>query len=185
MLTRRHFIASGAAGLVATTTKAAQPLSVEDRFKVQLVSIRNSIPKGEIHVTPWNHFLYLSLGDGQAIRYGVAVGAEGRNFAGEAVVARKAEWPRWTPTPSMIEREPEKYAPWANGMPGGPRNPLGARALYLYQNGVDTLYRIHGTPEPWTIGSSVSSGCVRLVNPHVEHLYRRVPVGSKVIVHAA
>jgi lipoprotein-anchoring transpeptidase ErfK/SrfK len=117
------------------------------------------------------------------MRYGVGVGREeGFNFEGQATIARKAEWPDWRPTPDMIAREPERYGPYRDGMPGGPDNPLGPRALYLYRNNKDTLYRLHGTIEPWTIGTMVSSGCVRLINQDVIDLYRRVPVGTKVVV---
>jgi lipoprotein-anchoring transpeptidase ErfK/SrfK len=107
---------------------------------------------------------------------------EGFTFRGEAIIARKAEWPRWTPTKDMIAREPERYGPYRNGMPGGEGNPLGPRALYLYKDGRDTLYRLHGTLEPRTIGSMVSSGCIRLLNQDIIDLYDRVPVGTKVIV---
>jgi len=125
--------------------------------------------------------LYLVLEGGQALRFGCAVGRDGFRWAGLADVGRKVMWPRWTPPRQMIERSPEK-AKWAAGMPGGPDNPLGARALYLFQNGNDTLYRIHGTTEPLSIGKRASSGCIRMVNQDVVELYRRVPVGSRVIV---
>ena len=127
--------------------------------------------------------LYLVLEGGNALRYGCAVGKDGFRWAGLADVSRKVMWPRWTPPKSMIERSPEK-AKWANGMPGGPENPLGARALYLFQNGTDTLYRIHGTTEPLSIGKNASSGCIRMVNQDVIDLYRRVPIGTRVIVLA-
>ena len=127
--------------------------------------------------------LYLVLENKKAMRYGCAVGRDGFRWAGLADVGRKVMWPRWTPPKSMIERSPEK-AKWANGMPGGPDNPLGARALYLFQSGNDTLYRIHGTTEPLSIGKNASSGCIRMVNQDVVDLYRRVPIGSRVIVLA-
>jgi lipoprotein-anchoring transpeptidase ErfK/SrfK len=125
--------------------------------------------------------LYIVLEDKQAIRFGCAVGRDGFRWAGLADVGRKVMWPRWTPPKQMIERSPEK-AKWANGMPGGPNNPLGARALYLFQNGSDTLYRIHGTNEPMSIGKNASSGCIRMINQDAVELYRRAPVGSRVIV---
>ncbi len=103
-------------------------------------------------------------------------------WSGRAVVGRKAEWPRWIPTKDMIAREPEKYRRWAGGMEGGLQNPIGARGLYLYQNGRDTYYRIHGTNEPWSIGTQVSSGCIRMINQDVMDLYGRVPVGAPVMV---
>jgi lipoprotein-anchoring transpeptidase ErfK/SrfK len=96
-------------------------------------------------------------------------------------VGRKAEWPTWTPPAEMIERDP-RLAEFANGMPGGPDNPLGARSMYLYEGGRDTIYRIHGTSEPWSIGLSVSSGCIRMVNEDAIDLYERVEIGAKVIV---
>ena len=136
---------------------------------------------GTLVVDPGNHFLYLSLGDGSALRYGVGVGREGLAWSGVAQIRRKALWPNWTPPSQMIRRKPE-LAEWAGGMQGGPENPLGARALYLYQGDRDTLYRIHGTNEPQTIGQSVSSGCIRLFNQDVIDLHRRVPVGTRVIV---
>ena len=126
-------------------------------------------------------FLYLVLPNKKAIRYGVATGEEAYGWTGEAVVQRKAEWPRWTPPAEMIKRWPH-LKPVAGGMNGGPENPLGARALYLYQNGQDTLYRIHGTNEPETIGRSASSGCIRMRNIDAIDLFNRVPVGAKVIV---
>ncbi len=99
-----------------------------------------------------------------------------------AKIGRKEKWPRWMPTKNMIRRQPEKYARYADGVAGGARNPLGARALYLYRNGRDTYYRIHGTNEPWTIGRAVSNGCIRMINAHVVDLYARVPVGARVVV---
>ena len=119
----------------------------------------------------------------RAIRYGCAVGKDGFRWAGLADVARKVMWPKWTPPKEMIERAPEK-AKWKNGMPGGPDNPLGARALYLYQNGNDTLFLIHGTTEPMSIGKNASSGCIRMVNQDVKDLFARVPIGSRVLVTA-
>ena len=127
--------------------------------------------------------LYLVLENKKAIRYGCAVGRNGFRWAGIADVGRKVMWPRWTPPKSMIERNPEK-AKWANGMPGGPANPLGARALYLFQNGNDTLFRIHGNNRAHVDWKIASSGCIRMVNQDVVDLYRRVPVGSRVIVMA-
>jgi lipoprotein-anchoring transpeptidase ErfK/SrfK len=129
-----------------------------------------------------NRFLFLVQENGKAMRYGIGVGKAGLEFAGTARIARKAEWPRWTPTPDMIKREPERNAQWAGGMEPGLTNPLGPRALYLHANGEDTLYRIHGTSEPWSIGQAVSSGCIRLFNQDIIDLYGRVPVGATVVV---
>lgn len=117
---------------------------------------------------------------GRAREYPVGLGRDGLEFAGDAVIARKAKWPSWTPTPSMIERSPEKYAKYANGVPGGLNNPLGARALYLHRDGRDTYYRIHGTDAPQTIGTAVSNGCIRMLNMHVIELYDAVRTGTVV-----
>ena len=156
---------------------------IDPRLLRQEVDYATYERPGTIVVDPGARFLYLVQEGGKAMRYGVGVGkTEAFNFQGEASIQRKAEWPRWTPTKDMIAREPERYGPVADGMPGGPDNPLGPRALYLYQNGRDTLYRIHGTTEPHTIGKKVSSGCVRLFNQDIIDLYGRVPVGAKVVV---
>jgi lipoprotein-anchoring transpeptidase ErfK/SrfK len=126
--------------------------------------------------------LYLVEAGGQAIRYGVGVGrSPGVNFRGEAVIGRKEKWPHWTPTENMMAAIP-MYKKFAGGMEGGPNNPLGPRALYLYRNGHDTNFRLHGTIEPETIGTAVSSGCIRLFNQDIIDLYNRVPVGAHVIV---
>jgi len=142
---------------------------------------------GTIVIDPKNRFLYLVQGDGQAIRYGVGVGRQGFGWSGSATVRSKQEWPDWYPPKEMIARQPEIRRQMSNlrgglGMPGGPRNPLGSRAMYLWQGNRDTLYRIHGTIEPWTIGTSVSSGCIRMINQDVIDLYQRTPVGAKVVV---
>ncbi len=137
---------------------------------------------GTIVVDVESRRLYLLVENGSAIRYAVGVGREeALNFRGSAVIGRKSEWPTWTPTESMIERIP-KYARYASGMPGGIGNPLGARALYLYKDGRDTYFRIHGTNEPASIGKAVSSGCIRMLNQDVIDLYTRVPIGAPVIV---
>jgi lipoprotein-anchoring transpeptidase ErfK/SrfK len=136
---------------------------------------------GEIVVDPGRRFLYHVQDGGLATRYGIGVGREGFGWSGHAVIGRKAEWPSWTPPASMVARDPAARR-WAGGMPGGENNPLGARALYLYQGGRDTLYRLHGTIEPWSIGQAVSSGCIRLLNQDIIHLYERVPVGTRVTV---
>jgi lipoprotein-anchoring transpeptidase ErfK/SrfK len=137
---------------------------------------------GTVVVDVANRRLYLVGKNGSAIRYAVGVGREeALNFRGSAVIGRKSEWPSWTPTETMIERIP-RYARYAGGMPGGLGNPLGARALYLYRDGQDTYFRIHGTNEPNSIGKAVSSGCIRLLNQDIVDLYKRVPLGAPVIV---
>lgn len=136
---------------------------------------------GTIVVNTPERRLYYVLGDGRAIRYGIGVGKEGLQLRGNAVVGRKAKWPNWTPTANMIRRDPRNLR-YAGGVPGGPNNPLGARALYLYRNGKDTMFRIHGTNQPHTIGQAVSSGCIRMMNHDVIDLYARAKVGTKVVV---
>lgn len=156
---------------------------VDPRFLRQPVAFRGPERPGSIVVDPQRRFLYLVSGEGTALRYGVGVGKEeGFNYEGHAVIGRKAEWPRWTPTAAMIRREPARYGPVAGGLDGGLDNPLGARALYLHRDGRDTHYRIHGTNEPWSIGRQVSSGCIRMFNQDVIDLYDRVPVGTPVHV---
>lgn len=155
---------------------------IDPKFLRQIVAYNGPETPGSIVVDPTHRFLYLVQEGGQAMRYGCGVGKAGFDYQGAAYVGRKASWPRWTPTPTMIQLEPERYGPYAGGVPGGLENPLGSRALYLYNNGRDTLYRIHGTTEPWTIGKSVSSGCIRLFNQDIIDLHRRVPVGTEVMV---
>ncbi len=165
------------------------PISQLDRFKVppkyrkRKVRLRSGYAPGTIVVDTRNKFLYLIQSGGEAIRYGIGVGRQGFSWSGTAVIKRKAKWPTWTPPAAMVERD-EFAAEWAAGMPGGPKNPLGARALYLYQDNRDTLYRIHGTFVPSSIGKSVSSGCIRMINADVADLYKRVPIDTKVVVLA-
>ena len=146
------------------------------------VAYNGTEASGTIVVDPYAKFLYLVEGPGIAIRYPIAVGRQGRGFSGRAIIGRKAEWPAWTPTPNMVRREPEKYAAFAKGIPGGKASPLGARALYLYRGGRDTYYRIHGTNEPSTIGNQGSAGCIRLFNQDIIDLHARVGIGAQVIV---
>ncbi|MDB5621237.1 L,D-transpeptidase [Tardiphaga sp.] len=144
------------------------------RFKRQVVTYATREAPGTIIIDTPNTYLYYVLGGGQAIRYGIGVGRDGFTWSGVQTVTRKAEWPAWTPPPEMIARQP--YLP--RHMAGGPGNPLGARAMYLG----GTIYRIHGTNMPETIGTQVSSGCIRLTNQDVSDLYSRVNVGTRVIV---
>jgi lipoprotein-anchoring transpeptidase ErfK/SrfK len=151
------------------------------------VDYQTNEPAGTIIVDPQNKFLYLVQGGGRAMRYGIGVGRQGFGWSGVATIHEKQEWPDWYPPKEMLQRQPELMRQMSElrggiGMPGGSRNPLGARALYLWQNGKDTLYRIHGTFEPWTIGTSVSSGCIRMINQDVIDLYQRVATGAKVVV---
>jgi lipoprotein-anchoring transpeptidase ErfK/SrfK len=148
---------------------------------MQQVAFRSSEKPGTIIIKTKERALYYVLEGGQALKYGIAVGKAGYSWSGVAHVGYKVEWPNWTPPEEMIERRPE-LAEYAEGMPGGPDNPLGARALYLYQGNRDTLYRIHGTNEPWSIGTAASSGCIRMLNEEVIDLYDRVRIGARVIV---
>jgi lipoprotein-anchoring transpeptidase ErfK/SrfK len=146
------------------------------------VTFPGRYPPGTIVVNVTERRLYLVQSGGRALRYAVGVGREEAvDFRGSAVVGRKAEWPRWIPTADMIKNIP-RYAAYAGGMAGGLENPLGARALYLYVGDRDSYFRIHGTNEPTTIGSAVSSGCIRMFNQDIIDLYNRVPPGSPVVV---
>lgn len=157
---------------------------VDPRYWRQEVADPTGERPGTVVVDTPNRFLYLVMEGGRALRYGIGVGKdEALVFRGNAYIGRKAKWPRWTPTQSMIKREPERYGPYAGGLEGGETNPLGPRALYLYRDGQDTLFRLHGTTEPYTIGTNVSSGCIRLMNQDIIDLYSRVPVGAKVVVY--
>ena len=170
-----------APGITAAHEKRRKVV-IDQRFLPQVVPSPYNEAVGTIVVAVEERYLYLIERDGLARRYGIGVGKAGLAFTGSAIVGRKAKWPSWRPTDNMIRRNPKKYARYADGLPGGRGNPLGSRALYLYRDGQDTLYRIHGTTEPWTIGKAVSNGCVRMVNSHVEDLYDRVPVGATVVV---
>ena len=154
--------------------ETGQPKELPANLRRQLVKYQTKEPAGTIIVDTAHTYLYLVLGDGDALRYGIGVGREGFTWAGSERVSRMKEWPDWFPPPEMIERQP--YLP--RQMAGGPGNPLGARALYLGH----TLYRIHGTNQPSTIGQYVSSGCIRLLNEDIEDLYARVQVGTRVVV---
>lgn len=155
---------------------------LKPQYMRNLVDYQTDEMPGTVVIDPQNKYLYLVQENGKALRYGVGVGKAGLEFTGSANIAYKREWPNWTPTPDMIRRNPELYKPLAGGMPGGEKNPLGARALYLFKDGKDTLYRIHGTNEPWTIGQAMSSGCIRMMNQDVMDLYTRIPNGAKVVV---
>jgi lipoprotein-anchoring transpeptidase ErfK/SrfK len=181
------------AGLYAGIGSEPFPIPAVDLSRIGSEFLRRAVfyptsePPGTIVIDPANHFLYLVQDGGQAIRYGVGVGREGFGWSGVANVREKREWPDWYPPKEMIQRQPELRRQLSElqsgiGMSGGPRNPLGARALYLWQGNKDTLFRIHGTVEPWTIGSSVSSGCIRMINQDVIDLYQRAPINAKVVV---
>ena len=174
---------SSATGALAQSWRS-QSLPLEETYAPQrsyaptrvLVTDPTGQKTGSVTIDTNRRALYLSLGGGQAIRYGVGVGRAGFEWRGRAHVGRKAEWPSWTPPAAMLKRRPDL----PRFMNGGINNPLGARALYLYNGGRDTLFRIHGTNEPWTIGQAVSSGCIRMMNDDVMDLYSRVRVGASV-----
>lgn len=210
MLSRRHFITTSAAAVLAApaiaqtaaTTGALQldvapetltydpynialppdfdgDFEIPERFRAQIVSVQPGLAINSIHIVPQSYNLYFVLPGDRAIRYGVAIGQEGLYWRGQATIARKVEWPSWRPTDEMIERNPDAYAKYADGMPGGPENPLGARAMYFFQGDRDTSIRVHGTLLPASIGSSASNGCFRMYNSHVIDLYNRVPLGAQ------
>lgn len=154
---------------------------VKPELRRQEVSYDTSHPAGTVVVDIPARRLYYVLGDGRAMRYGVGVGRQGLALRGDAYIGRKSEWPSWTPTANMMRRDPRNLK-YAGGMAGGPNNPLGARALYLYRGGNDTMFRLHGTNQPQSIGHAMSSGCIRMLNHDIIDLYSRVPVGSKVVV---
>ena len=162
--------------------KKAAPFRLDPKFEPQRVTYgEGNYPSGSIVIDPENRFLYFMEDETSATRYGVGVGRAGMSMRGTAYVARKAKWPTWSPTENMIRREP-RYARYVGGMPGGPNNPLGARALYLYRGSTDTMYRIHGTNQPRSIGHAMSSGCIRMLNDHVEQLYEKAAVGTLVVI---
>jgi lipoprotein-anchoring transpeptidase ErfK/SrfK len=151
---------------------------IDSKWRRQLVEYKSREPQGTVVVDTQSHFLYVIFENQTALRYGVGVGRDGFRWYGRARIDRKALWPRWIPPPEMRERQPEL----PESMEGGPDNPLGPRALYLHRNGEDLGYRLHGTLEPWSIGSNVSSGCIRMFSEDVIDLYQRCPLGTRVLV---
>lgn len=153
------------------------PWGLHPRLLPTFVEARDGLVPGDIHVDAIARYLYHIQANGTAIRYGVAIGRDGLYEPGVYTIRRKAKWPSWTPTPAMIQREPDIYAQFADGMEPGPANALGSRALYLFVGERDTYLRIHGTPLPRSIGSRASSGCVRMVMPHINDLFDQVDTG--------
>ena len=207
LLSRRRFVAASAAGLALGSFPAAAAYklkisanaaryydgtatdngityrrtnfkAIEPRWKRQMVRYHSPEPQGTVVVDTRNHFLYLIWENKTALRYGVGVGREGFQWFGRARIDRKAIWPRWVPPPEMLKRQPEL----PRFVEGGADNPLGPRALYLYRNGRDLGYRLHGTYQPWSIGHDVSSGCIRMFPEDVIDLYQRCPIGTRVLV---
>ncbi|WP_300033814.1 L,D-transpeptidase [uncultured Roseobacter sp.] len=214
MLTRRHFIrtttalfsAALPASLAATQALGAQskwaawdaqvtpanfdpattnPWGLHPRFLPTRVEANDGLVPGDVHVDAVARYLYHVGNDGTAMRYGVAIAKGNLYEPGTYTIRRKARWPKWTPTKAMIARDPAAYEKYADGQPGGPTNPLGARALYLFEGNRDTYLRIHGTPSPRSIGGRASSGCVRMVMAHIIGLYENVETGSKSILYPA
>lgn len=163
-------------GVTFRTTNFAK---IDKRWHRQVVKFKSSEPEGTVVVDTRNHFLYLIMENKTAIRYGVSVGKEGFKWYGRASIDRKSLWPKWTPPPEMLKRHPELPASVEGG---SPKNPLGARALYLHRDGADTGYRLHGTVAPWSIGTDASSGCIRMFNEDVIDLYQRCPIGTAAFV---
>jgi len=189
---RRQFLggALGAVILGSGTTATAHPPSKLPEYDLppemlpQTVNISAAVAPYELHVVPQEFALYWTLPGYTALRYVVGIGRPGLYEAGEFYIGAKKEWPSWTPTPGMLRREPERYSRWADGMPGGLNNPLGSRALYLFQPGRgDTFLRVHGTNDPSTLGRRVSNGCARLVNDQMIDLYNRVPKGTRIVLY--
>jgi len=213
MLTKRHFIASSVAlfstqvanaAFASTWPTAAEkaawdaevtppnfdletsnPWGLHPRLLPQRVLAKDGLTVGDIHVDAVARYLYHIEHGGTAMRYGVAIGRGGLYEPGVYQMRRKVEWPHWTPTQSMIDREPETYAEFADGVEPGPTNALGSRAIYLYLGGSDTYLRIHGTPQPRSIGSRASSGCVRMVMPHINDLFPRIQTGATAHLYPA
>ena len=209
LFSRRSFLVGSAAGFGALALAGCSSGTVmslaqaekhygpvpDERFPIPAVNVAKVNPKyfrrtvsyaskeavGTIIVDPKNHYVYRIEGDGLAIRYGVSVGRDGFRWSGDAYVGRKSEWPIWTPPREMIARQPE-VAKYAGGMAPGLDNPLGARALHLYQDGVYTLYTLYSTIQPETIGKGISSGCIGLLTQDMIELYERTPVNTKVVV---
>jgi lipoprotein-anchoring transpeptidase ErfK/SrfK len=161
---------------------AQMPKYVKPQFKRKLVRLVTNEASGTIIIDTTNKYLYFVESKNRATRYGIGVGRDGFGWSGVVKIGRKAEWPGWTPPAEMRVREARKGHIIPAYQEGGEDNPLGARAMYLYKGGNDTIFRIHGTNQPWTIGLNMSSGCIRMMNDDVMHLYSRAPVGTKVIV---
>ncbi|WP_415183349.1 L,D-transpeptidase [Phaeovulum sp.] len=166
------------------TIPAVSPAYLNERNRRRWVAYDGPEPVGTIIVDPYARLLYHVAEPGKAMRFGIAVGREGRGFRGDAVVRRKEEYPYWAPTKNMIRQDPDVYGKLAGGLPGGLDNPLGARALYLYRNGKDTMYRIHGTMDPSSIGKATSAGCIRLFNQDIIDMFDETPMGTRVKVRS-
>ena len=161
---------------------AVRPAYLTESNRRQRVAYNGPEAPGTIVVDPYARFLYHVLDNGEAMRFGIAVGQAGKNFRGNAAIRRKQAWPSWTPTANMVRTQPELYGPLKGGLRGGVDNPLGSRALYLYRGGRDTMYRIHGTMDPSSVGKATSAGCIRLFNQDIMDLFDEIPNGTQVKV---
>lgn len=175
--------------MYSAVTTEPYPVPAVDLSRIDPKYLRHEVnyttpyAPGTLVVDPARFFCYFILPEGKAIRYGVGVARnQSTNFRGQGSIGRKAEWPYWTPTRNMMRTQPKRYGHLGGGLKPGVTNPLGARALYLYRNGRDTLFRLHGTIEPWSIGTNVSSGCIRFLNQDIIDLYERVKPGARVVV---
>ena len=196
MINRRKLLVSsfaiGSLGLAAPAiahTLGADYVLPEE-YLPREIKLKTKLPPGEIHVDPNQYALFWTLPKRRAVRFTVGIGRGNLYHSGEFHVGAKQKWPRWTPTPAMVKRSPNKYSKFEEGgvfeqgQPGGIHNPLGARAMYLYSSaGKDTYLRIHGTNDPRTIGIPVSNGCARLINPHVEQLFDLIPMNTRVVLY--
>ncbi|AKO97859.1 hypothetical protein MALG_02702 [Marinovum algicola DG 898] len=183
-ISRRAFFGTAAAALALPSLARAQ-VRLDPKFAPQYVRVRADMAPGQIVVLQKSRFLYFIEDPGRALRYGISVGRTGLEFSGTGVIQAKKKWPTWRPTDAMIEREPQTYGRFKGNdyvQPGGPGNPLGARAMYLFQNGVNTFAAIHGTDNLASIGKAASNGCFRMANDHVMDLYPRIPLGTTVTV---
>jgi lipoprotein-anchoring transpeptidase ErfK/SrfK len=192
-LSRREFLASMAAAVLlpavaqpaaaeAFPVNAKEAKQVDYKFQMRQIEFETAEPAGTIVVDAKKCFLYLVLGQGQAIRYGVSLGKSAHAWEGEVIIKKMAEWPIWIPAPYHIQHKPE-LAKWLpGGMPGGPDNPMGARALYLFKGEVDTINRIHGAMKVSDIGKKATAGCIGMLNAHIVDLYARVQVGTRVVM---
>ena len=191
-ISRRTFMLAAMASAVPGFARAEEPfpineketLKVANKFRIQQVEFKTEEPAGTLVVDPRKCFLYLVQGDGTATRYGVSVGKSAKAWTGEVVIKKMKAWPIWVPAPYHIENKPD-LAKWLpGGMPGGPDNPMGARAMYLFKGEVDTINRIHGAMKPDEIGKKKTAGCIGMLNADIIHLYERVQVGTRVVMLA-
>ena len=189
-LSRRRLLAASAGLFLPAVARAQEPYAVNMdewkklafKYQRKQMAYETDMPEGSVVVDPGKCFLYLVLGGGQALRYGVAVGKGAHAWEGEVTIAKMKEWPNWIPAPYHLQKKPD-LAKWLpDGMPGGIDNPLGARAMYLFKGDVDTIYRIHGSAKLGDIGKKATAGCIGMLNGDVIDLYSRVQVGTRVVM---